>query len=405
MAAFEYTALDNGGRQQHGVLEGDTPRQIRQQLRDRGLTPIEVSEVSERQTAHQQRSQLFQRGISSTDLAIITRQLATLVGSGLPVEEVLRVAAEQAEKAQAQRILMAVRSRVLEGHDLASALGEFPRTFSDLYRATVSAGERSGHLDIVLERLADYTEARQLLRQEVSRALVYPALVISVAILIVIGLMTYVVPQVVKVFTDTGQTLPLATRTLIACSELLARYGLWLLLVLIAGGLLLRSALRQPEFRMSFHRYLLRLPVLAKMVRGLNAARFSRTLSILNESGVPLLDALQISAQVVTNLPMKAAVEEAARRVREGTSLHRALEQAGYFPPLTVHLIASGEASGRLDEMLSRAAVSQERELQATIQTLLSFLGPLVILILGAIVLGIVMAMLLPIFELNQLVI
>ncbi len=404
MAAFEYTALDERGREQKGVLEGDTARQIRQQLRERGLTPMGITEVEAERALASGRSGRIQRGLSATDLAVVTRQMATLVGSGLPVEEVLSVAGAQSEKAQVKRVMMAVRSRVMEGHDLAGALADYPRIFSELYRATVAAGENSGHLDVVLDRLADYTEARQVLRQEIGRALVYPVLVIGVAMLIVAGLMSYVVPQVVQVFTDTGQTLPAPTRFLLGASDWLGSYGLWLLAGLAGMFFAFRLSLKQETVRVRVHGIQLRLPFVSRLVRGLNAARFSRTLSILNESGVPLLDALRISAQVVTSLPMKAAVEDAARRVREGASLHTALEQAGYFPPLTVHLIASGEASGKLDEMLDRAAVSQERDLQSAIQTLLSFFGPFAILILGALVLFIVMAMLLPIFELNQLV-
>lgn len=404
MAAFEYTALDQRGREQKGVLEGDAPRQIRQQLRDRGLAPLSVVEISQRKKGASSGLSWFQGSLSAADLSVVTRQIATLVGSGLPVEESLKAASEQSEKAQTKRILIAVRAKVMEGHDLATAMADFPKVFTELYRATVAAGEHSGHLDLVLEKLADYTEARQILSQDISRALVYPILVIGVAILIVAGLMTYVVPQVIQVFADTGQTLPTPTRVLIAISDFLRAYGLLVVLLLAGVVIGIKVMLRRPKFQMMFHRMLLKMPLFSGLVRGLNASRFSRTLSILNESGVPLLDSLHISSQVVLNLPMKHAVENAAHRVREGMSLHRALDQAKCFPPLTIHLIASGETSGRLDEMLARAADSQERDLQGTIQTLLSFLGPVVILVLGAAVLGIVLAMLLPIFELNQLV-
>jgi len=405
LGAFEYTALDAGGQEHKGILEGDGPRQVRQQVRDRGWTPLLVNEVGEQKvTTGEKRSRLFQRGISAAELSLITRQLATLVGSGLPIEEALGAVAQQCERQALKKMMMAVRSRVLEGHELAVALADFPRVFSELFRATVAAGEHSGYLHIVLERLADYTENRQALQKDILQALIYPVFLIAVASLMVIGLLTYVVPQVVQVFADLGQELPPLTRWLIASSDFLRHNGGWLLLLLIVMMIVTRLLLRSESMRLRYHHFLLRLPLLSRLVRGLNAARFSRTLSILIDSGVPLLDALRIAAQVVTNLPMRSAVEQAAQLVSEGTSLHLALENSGYFPPLTVHLVASGEASGKLESMLDRAASSQERDLSAVIQLALGILGPLVILLMGGMVLLIVLAMLLPIFELNQLV-
>lgn len=405
MGAYEYSALDTGGREHKGILEGDTPRQIRQLLRDKGWAPLSVSEITQQSQEKAQRWTPFRRGASATDIALITRQFSTLVRSGLPIEEALQTVSEQTEKARIKSLLLAVRARIMEGQSLASALSAFPRAFSDLYRATVAAGEQSGHLDSVLERLADYTEGRQAIRQKVMLSLIYPVLVIVVAILVVTLLLAYVVPQVVTVFENMGQELPILTRILISLSDFVRNEGMIVLVLLIAAVVGLRLLLRKSGPRRAFHGMLLRTPLVSRLIRGMNASRFARTLSILAESGVPVLEALHISAEVVTNLPMQAAVVSAARQVREGGSLHRSLDRSGYFPPMTIHLIASGEASGNLETMLDRAAASQERELETVIQTIVGLLGPLLILVMGGIVLLIVLAILLPIFNLNQLVV
>lgn len=404
MGAFEFTALDEGGRERKGVLEADTPRQIRQQLREKGWAPLAVAEVKQQEARRQISSPLLRRRISAVDLALITRQFATLIRSGLPVEEALQTLSRQTEKPRLKSLLMAVRSRVMEGHALATAFEDFPHVFPDLYRATVAAGEQSGYLDAVLERLADYTESRQTLHQKTMLALIYPLIVMGVSLLVVVFLMVYVVPEIVQVFEGIGQKLPLLTRSLIATSDFIRDNGIVLLVGIAAAVAALRALLRRSGPKRQLHRFLLRLPMIGRLVRGLNTARFARTLSILTGSGVPVLEALRISATVVGNLPMRAAVEEGARRVREGTALHTALEHSGYFPPMTVHLIASGESSGKLDEMLERAAASQEREMEVLITTITEMFGPLLILVMGGIVLVIVLAILLPIFDLNQLV-
>ncbi|MEK7322880.1 MAG: type II secretion system inner membrane protein GspF [Pseudomonadota bacterium] len=404
MGAFEYTALDPAGKERKGVLEADTPRQIRQQLREQGWSPLAVVEVRQREARNQVRRGIFQRRISPVDLALITRQFATLVRSGLPIEEALQALSRQTEKPRLKSMLMAVRARVMEGHTLATAFEDFPHVFPDLYRATVAAGEQSGYLDSVLERLADYTETRQTLQQKTTMALIYPVLVLGVSLLVVTFLMVYVVPQIVQVFEGIGQKLPLLTRSLIAVSDFTRAYGLWVLIVLVAALTLIRMLLRRGGPKRRYHQFLLRLPMISRLVRGLNTARFARTLSILTGSGVPVLEALRISASVVSNIPMRAAVDEAARRVREGAALHTALERSGYFPPMTVHLIASGESSGKLEEMLERASDAQEREMEVLITTITELFGPLLILIMGGMVLVIVLAILLPIFDLNQLV-
>jgi len=402
MPAFEYTALDPRGRERKGVLEGDAARQVRQQLREQGLTPLSVEAVRTREA--RRRKVFFKRGISPTDLALITRQWATLVRSGLPVDEALGTVSKQTEKARLKGMMAAVRSRVLEGHSLAVALGDFPHVFSDLFRATVAAGEQSGHLDVVLERLADYTEARQQLSQKLMLALIYPTLLTVVAIAVVILLLTFVVPQVVQVFDNIGQQLPPLTRGLIASSEFLQAYGLAIFLLLVVLGVGFAYLMRIPSFKRGFHRVLLRTPLISRLVRGMDTARFARTFSILVASGVPVLEGMRISASVMSNMPMREAVEDAARRVREGTGIHAALESCGYFPPMTVHLIASGESSGKLEEMLERAASGQEREMETLISGLMGLFEPLLILSMGGIVLVIVLAILLPIFDLNQLV-
>jgi len=400
LAAFEYAALDKTGRTRKGVLEGDTPRQIRQQIREQGLTPLAIEEVV-RPTAKRQHRRV---SISATDLALLTRQLATLVRSGLALEEALRAISEQTEKTRLKSMLLAVRSRVLEGHSLAEGLGDFPSVFPSVYQATVAAGEQSGHLDLVLERLAEYTENRQYIHQKTVLALFYPALLSAVAILVVVGLLAYVVPQVVQVFSHINQELPWLTRALILFSDFLRDWGIWLLLLLIAGVVGLRYLLRFDKPLVMFHRLRLRLPLISRLERGANVARFTRTLSILTESGVPMLDALHITAQVLSNRLMRQAAVEATNKVREGSSLHNALEQSGLFPPMTVYLIASGEASGNLENMLERAAIMQERELEALIGVLLGLFEPLLILVMGGVVLMIVLAILMPIFELNQLI-
>lgn len=402
MPAFQFQALDATGRTRKGQLEGDTPRQIRQQLRERGLTPLAVSELAgeRRGTGGGRR----RTRLKPTELALITRQLATLIGSGLPVEQALAAVARQSENARVGGLVLALRARINEGHSLAATLADFPHAFPELYRATVAAGEQAGHLAVTLERLADYTETRQALRQKISLALFYPLMLTTVALLIVFGLLTYVVPQVIQVFASTQQTLPALTRGLIAISAFLENHGLLLLLLLAVGGVMAAYAGQRPAVCHAGHRLQLRLPLIGRLTRGLESARFARTMSILLASGVPALEALRISAQVLGNLPLRTAVEQAAVRVREGSSLYGALDTAGVFPPMLLQMIASGEASGRLENMLERAAAQQERETETLVAALLALFEPVLILTMGAVVLTIVLAILLPIFELNQLV-
>ena len=403
MGAFEYTALDAAGKERKGILEGDTPRHIRQLLREQQLLPVAVAEVAQKE-AKRQRSFSLMRRVSATDLALFTRQLATLVRAGLPLEESLLAVSQQTEKPRVQSIVLGVRARVMEGHTLADGFAEFPRVFPEIYRATVAAGEQAGHLDNVLERLADYTESRDQLRQKVVAAMLYPIVLTVLCFAIVSALLVYVVPQVVAVFESSKAKLPLMTQVLIDVSGFLRSYGIYLLIGVVLAVVLFRRWLRNPEARRRFHRLQLRLPLVGKLSRGFNTARFTRTFSILTASAVPVLEALRIAGEVVTNLPMRDAVGEAAARVREGAPIGRSLAASRLFPPMTIHLISSGESSGELENMLERAAMSQERELDGLLAALVGLLGPLLIVLMGLFVMGIVFAMLLPIFELNQLI-
>jgi general secretion pathway protein F len=403
MAAYEYVALTDRGRETKGLIEGDTARQVREILRTRGLVPLDLREVAEEKA---QRRSLFSRGggLSSTELSLFTRQLSTLTRSGLPLDEALAAVSQQNDNRRVQRVTLGVRSSVIEGDSLARALSQFPAAFPALFRATVEAGEQSGKLDGVLERLADYVERRQAMQQKVLLASFYPAILTVVAIVVVILLLTFVVPQVVGVFDTLEQDLPALTVGLITVSDFLREYGVLLLLAATGAGIGFMLAMRRSAFKRRVHRWMLTLPLLGRLVRGTNAGRFTRTLGILTRSGVPILDAMRIGAQVVTNLPMREAVEVAAKRVREGGTVNRALAESKLFPPITLHLIASGEASGKLDEMLERAAENQEREVETLISALMGVFEPLLILVMGGVVLLIVLAILLPIFDLNQLV-
>jgi len=400
--AFEYIALDPTGKERRGVLEGDSPRQVRQQLRESGLTPLTINSASGKSS--EQKSSLFQRRINAMELALITRQMATLLRSGLPLEHVLKTTAQQTDKRHVERTLLAVRAKVLEGRSLADGLSEFKKTFPELYIKTVDSGEESGHLDVVLERLADYTEQRQMMRQKTIFALFYPILLSSISLLIVIGLLTYIVPEVTRVFDDMSVELPWITRALMATSDFFRAYGLVLFIGIVALAFVIRYLLKKPGPKFFWHRTILKIPMVGRLVRTANAARFSRTLSIMAASSVPILDALHIASQVLTNLPMRGAVEEAALRVREGSSLYHALEKTGYFPPMTLSLLASGEASGNLEGMLERSAEIQEREIETLVSTVQGLFEPILILVMGGIVLIIVLAILLPIFDLNQLI-
>jgi len=405
MAAFRYEALDTEGRTTRGVIEADGLRQARARMRDLGLMVIKVSAVTQ-DTLHTGSGQRWRmrRGISSSQLSMLTRQLATLLEAGLPLEQSFSALIEQSEDESVRQILAGVRSELLAGHTLAQAMGQYESVFPDIYRALIKAGEASGELSHVMMRLADYTESRQVLKQKVVLAFVYPAIVTVVALMVVLGLLIYVVPQVVSVFQQSHQTLPLLTRMLIGLSSGLQATWLYLLIGLSGIVFIVRTLLRREEIRYQWHLRLLRLPMLGRLVRGLNTARMASTLAILAGSGVPLLVSLQAAAGVVTNIPMRQALENAAKKVREGVTLSRALAASGLFPPILVHLIASGESSGKLDSMLDRAAKQQEQEIGNYTSVLTSLMEPVLILVMGGVVLTIVLAILMPIIEMNQMV-
>ena len=404
MGAFVYTALDTLGKERKGLIEGDTAKHVRQLLREKQLLPVDIQEAAQSEQKRAARTIFMRRGLSTLDLALLTRQLATLLHSGLPLEESLQAVAEQTEKPRVQRIILGVRSKVVEGHPLADGLGDFPQAFPEIYRATVAAGEQSGKLDQVLERLSDYTESRQVMGQQVSNALVYPIVLMVLSFAIVSFLLAYVVPQVVAVFESGHQELPLATRILIGASDFVRHYWLYGVIIIGLAAWGFNRWLRSADARARYHRFLLRVPLAGKLIRGLNTARFARTFSILTASAVPVLEALKISADVVNSLPMKYAVVEAALRVREGAPIGRSLAARKIFPPMMIHLISSGESSGELEKMLERAASNQEREMDGLLATMTNLLGPFMVVFMGAVVMFIVIALLLPIFQLNDLV-
>ncbi|MFV1872168.1 MAG: type II secretion system inner membrane protein GspF [Oleiphilus sp.] len=402
MAAFEYKALDQKGKQKKGVMEADSARQVRQQLREKGMAPLSVEQTVEKQNA----SNPFgsRRRLSVKELALLTRQIATLIQSGIPIEETLSAVANQSEKTNVRSMLLAVRAKVLEGYTLADSLGEFPHAFPNLYRSTVAAGEHAGHLDLVLNRLADYTEARQQARQKIQLAAIYPVILAVVALSIVVFLLTYVVPDIIEVFVNNGQELPPLTQGLLAVSDFLGKWGLAIFIVMVIAGIAFKAALKKDNFRFSYHRRLLSMPFIKKISRGANTSQFASTLSILNSSGVPLVDAMRIASEVLSNDCLKASLNEAAVKVSEGGNLHQSLEQTGYFPPMMIHMIASGESSGELDQMLERTAQHQESDLQGLIETIVGLFEPLMLLFMGAVVLVIVLAIMLPILNMSNLV-
>lgn len=405
MAAFEYLALNQKGREEKGILEADSSRQVRQILRDKGLSPLSVSTTHERSAGTGNLlGNILTPSISARDLALITRQLATLIESGLPVEEALKGVSQQNERPRIRAMLLAIRSKVLEGYSMAKSLAEYPRAFPELYRATIASGEAAGHLDLVLKRLAEYTESRHASRLRIQQAMVYPTILFVLTIAILAGLLGYVVPDIVKVFSDSGQELPLLTRLIISISHFVAQSGLFIGLGIVVLVVAVRKALQKPEIRLAWHRHLLHLPLVSGMSRSTGAAQFASTLSILTASGVPLVEAMGIAEQVISNKWLQSRVAEARLKVSEGASLHLALQHSGYFPPMMVHMIASGEMSGELDKMLARVSDYLQQDLEMVLGVILSLFGPVMLLVMGGAVFTIVMAILLPIMNLNQLV-
>jgi len=407
MSAYDYIAMNAAGKTTKGVIEADSEKHARQLLRDKSLLPVKVfsSRRQHRMTSHTTKRGwlLRQSGLSPKELALITRQFATLLAAGLPIEEGLLAVSEQTEKAKVKSLLLSVRSKVVEGHSLAAAMRDHPDAFTDLFCATIAAGEKTGHLDKVLLRLADYTEQQWQTRQKLSTALIYPSMIVLVAVGIVGFLLEYVVPKMVSVYGHLSQALPLMTEILISVSEGVKAYGFYSLIILVIAVVLFKQALKKSaKLKVKTHQLLLKLPLIGYAVKTSNTARFSRTLSILSAAGVPILEAMTISAQLVTIIPIRNAIAQAVHHVREGASIHLSLKQTHYFSPMSVHMIASGEASGQLDSLLERVAINQEDEVSRLIDVALSLFEPAVILMMGAIVLFIVLAVLLPIFNLNE---
>jgi general secretion pathway protein F len=398
---FRYQAYNVEGKLHKGVLEADSARQARAALREQGLTPYRVDVIAANDPAG---ARLRPVSLSTSEVTQLTRGLASLLEAGLTVEQSFNALIEQAESERVRQVLAALRGEVLAGNTVARALASFPGVFPELHRTLVAAGESSGQLPRVLLRLADYLEERQQLRARLSLALIYPAIVLCVAIAVVGALLIYVLPQVTQVFQHAHQQLPLLTRALIGFSNFLrATWVLWLGLIAVAA-VALRWALKRPASRARIHRMLWRAPLLGRLLRNLDAARLAATLSILVGSRVPILAALEAGNGVMTLTPMREALTTAARGVREGMPLARALGATAAFPPVMVHLIASGETSGRLDEALERAARQQHNDLATRLAAFAALFEPAMILAMGGLVLGIVIAILLPIFQLNSLI-
>jgi general secretion pathway protein F len=402
MPGFRYQAYNVEGKLHKGVLEADSARQARSLLRDQGLTPYRVEVIAANDAAAGSRFRPV--ALSATELTQLTRGLASLLEAGLTVEQSFNALIEQAENERMRQVLAALRGEVIAGNTIAKALASFPAVFSELYRTLIAAGESSGQLPRVLGKLADYLEDRQQLRGRLALALVYPSIVTGVAFVVVGALLVYVLPQVIQVFQHAHQKLPILTRGLIAFTGFMqATWIAWVALA-IAAAVALRIALKRPRSRAAIHAFLWRAPMVGRVLRHLDAARLAATLSILVGSRVPILQALEAGTGVMTLVPMRDALANAARGVREGMPLARALGATQAFPPVMVHLISSGETSGRLDEALERAARQQQNDITTRLAAFAALFEPAMILVMGGVVLTIVLAILLPIFQLNSLI-
>ena len=403
MPAFKYKAIDQNGIEISGSIEGDTERHVRSILREKKLIPLLIKIINKEKSG-KLRFSVSRNTLSGVELAYFTRQLATLIKSGIPIDEALFAINEQNKKQHISDIILTIRSKILEGFTLSSSLADFPQSFPLIYSTTVSAGEQSGHLSLILEKLADFIESKQKLNQQIKNALIYPSALIVTALMVIAFMLAYVVPKVVYIFENFDQQLPLLTRIMIATSDFLINNWLFIIATSLSLFLIVRQGLKNEKNKIVAHNSILKLPIFGRLVRNMNSARFMQTLSILTSSGVPILDALKIASNVITNLPMKRAIEETTIRVSEGESISMSLSQAGLFPSLMIHMIGSGENSGRLDEMLDRATSNQEQEVENTINILLGIMQPLTVIIMAMIVLLIVLAILLPIFEINNLI-
>ena len=405
MPAFRYEAVDSLGATRKGVVNADSARAARSDLRTQGLVPIAVDAIaSQLDESGQTRRRGFSDRLSTVELSLFTRQLASLLEASLPLEQAFTALLEQSERSYVRDLIASVRSEIMAGASLSDALAQHPRDFADIYRALVASGEQIGQLSRVLSRLADYIERRNSLVQKVRLAFTYPAIVTVVAFAIVIFLLTYVVPQIVSVFANTKQKLPLLTVIMLGISDFVRSYGLIVAAVVVVLFYAWRTALKNPDVKLRWHRWLLTAPMYGKFERSLNTARFASTLAITTGSGVPILRALQTSRDTLSNVAMRAQVEEAAASVREGVGLARALSAHKHFPPMLIHMIRAGEVTGELPAMLGRAANAQEQDLERRAMTIAGLLEPALILAMGVVVLLIVLAVLMPIIEMNQLV-
>jgi general secretion pathway protein F len=404
MASFEYIALDSKGNKKLGNIEADSAKQTRQILKEMGLMPVKVSPFTGKNSSKHKGYSLFKPRLSTLELATITRQLATLVNSAMPIEESLLAIAEQQQKRKIKNVLLAIRSKILEGFNLHSSLEEFPEIFPDMYRATVAAGEHSGYLDKVLLKLAEHTETRMKNAQKVQQAMIYPVILTVVSLCILGFLLGSVVPDIISVFSSSGQSLPTITKLIVSISDGIQKYWHFIILFILGSIFLIRKLLQNPKIKKIWHMLIIKMPVIGRFSLVANAEKFSGTLSLLVQSGVPLVDAIDISAHVISNNVIKEAVVNSTKSVREGTSLHKALAKAKFFPPLMIHMVACGEATGELDNMLAKVSESQNQELEASINILLTLLEPLMLIFMGGMVMTIVLAILLPIFNMNDLI-
>ena len=412
MPAFSYTAINPKGKTVKGVVEGDSERQVRAQLRGQQLKPLTVTTTRENKAKKDNKGKgssfslgnLFKPKLSVKERALVTRQLASLLQSGLPLDESLNTAAKQATRETTQSILFSIRSRVLEGHSLAQAFSEHPKSFDNMYRSMVKAGESSGYLGTVLEQLSEYIERNQHTTAKLQTAMIYPMVLLVVSASVVGILMVFVVPDLVQMFQTSERTLPLLTRILITMSDILTNFGAFILFGVFAAVVAFKQLIKNPERRRSWHHFVIRVPIVKDVILLADSSRFAGTLSLLVESGVPLLQALRIATQVLGNTHLQHACADVSRTVQEGGALHKALKQAGWFPPLLVQMTASGEANGTLDKQLKHCATNQERELEMKLTTTMGIFEPAIVVIMGGSIGLIMMAILLPIFELNQLV-
>jgi general secretion pathway protein F len=406
MGAYSYQALDAKGKKVKGILEGDSPRQIRTLLKEKQLKPLEVNAVAGKHSIANENTSAFSRTkVSTKELALVTRQLATLVQANLPLDESLQATAQQVKRPQVKSMLLEVRARVLEGHSLAYGFGEFPRVFNELFRSMVKAGEHAGFLSLVLERLADYTENSQYTQQKIKMAMLYPFILMGVALSVIMALMVFVVPKLIQMFQSQNADLPPLTVALIATSDFIQSYKFIVLIgLIVAAFVAFKYWLKEESRRKRYHAFLLKVPFIGELLRALDTARFASTLSVLIASGVPLLEGLKIAGAVVSNLRLRDATGQIATAVQEGASLNKAMSETGVFPPMMVHMVASGESSGELESMLQRAANNQERELEMTLATVMGIFEPLMVVTMGGFVLMIVLAILMPIFQMNTLV-